>query len=535
MRSGQKRIAVIGGGAAGASLLWCLTSQDLPGRAPELTLFHDEAAIGGHSRTIPVWFDASGVGSVDDLTAPRTTYPVDIGVQFVCPSIYPNLYRQLRLPGFERARLKRHPALRMAGAFRDDLNWGNFAEYQRGERFSRCFDAETRATAARFERDLHRAPFVRVHGRPAVSLTVDEWLTHAGYRRDSNFFRYLLIPYLCVINGYGTVDLLETKLEDLFPIFTKLPGLQDEGPYGSFIGEGHGWDRFELGATEWVRSMVDLAVKRGAKVRLAAPVRRLERRGDEWLVIFGERAVSGRGFATDLDEQQATHAEAFDEVVLTTDMVANRALLDHPRNPYWKRQRAFLAPERFALLPGVCYIHQDEEVLAPSMRDGKEDGQFTGYFAWGERDQGSDLYGLPYDLGASFQTYSMQNILGTPAPCYVSMYAEDRVARVPDPKKTLFVRAWRHGRWVASFFRDAKRELHRVQGLGGVWYAGNNTTVDSEEGALISAMVIAERMAGWRYPFPRVSSAYLMYSHFREQMFPLRTGMASLQRILLGA
>jgi hypothetical protein len=533
MGARPKRVAVVGGGASGASLLWCLTGQEL--LVPrDLTLFHDEAALGGHSRTIPVWFDALGVGHVDDGSAARVTYPVDIGVQFVCPSVYPNLYRQLKLPGFERARLKRHPALRMSGAFRDDLNWGNFPEYQCGDRFARCFDDETRATASRFEADLRRAPFVRVRGRPALDFGVGEWLDHAGYRRDSNFFRYLLIPYLCVINGYGTIDLLETKLEDLFPIFTKLPGLQDEGPYGSFVSTGHGWDRFELGATEWVQAMADQATRRGATVRLAAPVQRVERRRNEWIVRFGERAVTGRRFATDAPGG-AMYEQAFDEVVLTTDMVNNRALLEHADNPYWERQRAFVAPERFALLAGVCYIHQDPEVLAPSLRDGKEDGQFTGYFAWGGRDAGSDLYELPYDLGASFQTYSMQNILGTPAPCYVSMYAEDRAARVPDPKKTLFVRAWRHGRWVASFFRSAKRELHQAQGLGGIWFAGNNTTVDSEEGALVSAMVIAERMAGFRYPFFRLSSAYLMYSYFREQMFPATSSASGLQRVLLGA
>ena len=154
--------------------------------------------------------------------------------------------------------------------------------------------------------------------------------------------------------------------------------------------------------------------------------------------------------------------------------------------------------------------------------------------AWGERDAGSDLYNLPYDLGASFQTYMMHNIMGTPAPCYVSMYAEDRAARVPAPDKTIFRRTWRHGRWVASFFRNAKRELHRVQGLGDLWFAGNNTTIDSEEGALLSGMIIAEHAAGYRYPFPRGSFAWVMHGYFHEQMFPASSMRERVRRLWTG-
>ena len=79
--------------------------------------------------------------------------------------------------------------------------------------------------ARRFERDLHGAWWRRVGGRRVWTLTVDEYLTLAGVPRDSNFVRYLLIPYLCIINGYGTADLLDTAMKDLFPIFTRLPFL----------------------------------------------------------------------------------------------------------------------------------------------------------------------------------------------------------------------------------------------------------------------------------------------------------------------
>src|SRR5262249_47841202 len=155
----------------------------------------------------------------------------------------------------------------------------------------------------------------------------------------------------------------------------------------------------------------------------------------------------------------AIQSADFDEVVLTTDMTTNRGLLDDPRNEVWKIQKGYIGAEKFQLLPGICYIHQDESVLAPSLRDGKEDGQFTSYFPWGQTSP-ENPFGLPYDLGTSFQTYFMDNILGTPHRCYVSLYAEHARSKTPDPAKTIHVKTWRHGRWVASFFDTAKKELH---------------------------------------------------------------------------
>ena len=526
----KKRLAVIGGGASGAALLWCLARAEAP---IEAVLFHDEDEVGGHSRTIPITFDDRGVARVAGPDEPGPTHPVDIGVQFVCPSIYPNLYRQLELDEFRHVTLCRHPRLRMSGAFRDELSWGNFAPYKRGERFERILDSTTLAEAERFERDVRRAPFTTIGGRRVITMSVGEYLDAARIDQSGQFFRYLLIPYLCIINGYGTVDLLETTMEDLFPLFARLPGLQDDGPYASFTDVGRGWDRFEHGATQWVASMVDIAVGQGAKVRCASRVERIERHRGQWRVRWTSGATYGPG-GVPLAPGTEEHEEIFDMVVMTTDMTTNRALLCHDGNPNAALHQRMLSGDKFRLIPGACYIHQDESVLAPSMRDGLEDGQFTGYFAWGDRDEGSEKYDLPYDLGASFQTYFMHNVLGTPAPLYVSMYAEHRRAVVPDPDKTQFVRTWRHGRWVASFFREAKKALHRVQGLDGIWFAGNNTTIDSEEGALLSAMIIASKISDFQYPFSRMSSAWALYCFFHEMMFPSRSPLERVARVALG-
>jgi hypothetical protein len=506
----KKKIAIIGGGASGVGLAWCLTSQPKSSEEYEITLLHDEDELGGHSRTIAVWFDDDGKGHATTPPLGKQVYPVDIGVQFVCPSLYPNLYKQLQLPEFKNeVKLKRHAALKISGAFNDDICWGNFNDYQKGERFENCFDETTQQHAKMFERDLHRALLGRVNGKRLWNMKVGDYLVNAGIPQDSNFVRYLLIPYLCIINGYGTTDLYETTFTDLFPIFTRLPFVQDAGPYGSFLQPGYGWDRFEDGSTEWVLAMARHSKAKGANLHTHSTVQKVTPHEDGATVEWQHDTV--------LHGVQ-TKSEKFDVVVLTTDMSTNRSLLNHRDNPVWKQQADYITHEKFTLIPGVCYIHQDETLLAPCLLDGKEDGQFTGAFAWGSDSPESQQYDLPYDLRASFQTYFMDNILGTPHRCYVSMYAEDDIARRPKPETVVFKRTWRHGRWVASFFRKGKEELHKIQGVGNIYFGGNNTTIDSEEGALLSAMILAEKISSFKYPFAKISFPYMFYRNFRKVM-----------------
>jgi NAD(P)-binding Rossmann-like domain len=507
----KKRIAVVGGGASGCAILWALAQRETRDQV-ELTLFHDEDEVGGHSKTIEVWFDGAGRGHAVTAEAPApptaTVYPVDIGVQFVCPTLYPNLYKQLGRPEFAGAvPLVRHPALRLSGSFGPTLNWGNFPEYQSGPRFEGCYDTDTRARAEKFQHDVNWGPLTPLDGL-TFATSVERYLETANVPWSTNFFRYLLIPYLSIINGYGTGDLLETTFEDLFPIFTKIPGIQHAGPYGNFLSPGTGWDRFEKGSTSWVMAMATYASTHGASVRNGHRVRAVTPLASgkvrlEWV------AASESGW------------DEFDEVVLTTDMTTNRALLDNPGNALYATQKDYIREDSFALIPGTCYIHQDDECLSPHLRDKKEDGQFVGAYAWGKQRPGGNFYGLPYDLEASFQTYLMKNILGTPVDCHVSMYAKDVTAKTPAEDKIIWKREWLHGRWVASFFDQAKRQLHRIQGLGHVWFAGNNTTVDSEEGALLSGMIVANKLCPeFVYPFEMTSEAYLFYRYFANTMFP---------------
>ena len=512
-----KEIAIVGGGATGGALLWALTRDQAQRDAFRPTLFHDEPAYGGHSDTYFVKFDSvTGKGALTVDMDPGS-FAIDIGVQFVCEPVYPNLYQMLKLPEFQGVTamaLKKHPELKIASAFRDDVNWGNFPAYQSGPAFAKGYTAAGVKDAEQFSEDLRLFDLSWW-----MSWDIDRYLTHKGVDRTGDFFRYMLVSYLAIINGYGTDELLTMTKRDLFPIFAKIPLFQHVGPLGSFTKPGLGWDRFEYGAQRWVEGMIAFAEQRGATAQTGTHVRRVipKAQGDKVCVEWVP-------FAKKDDPSAPVSKALFDAVILTTDMDVNGQLLGHAQNPYWHIQDDYVAG--WNLMPGLCVIHQDTNVLSPSLRLQKEDAHFNAYYTWDGNTAGN-LFHLPYKLDDTFTTYLMHNVVGCPAPCYVSMYGVADHARRPDPAKVIFEKKWKHGRWVSTHDMAKKRQLHDIQGMGNVWFAGNNCTVDSEEGALIAALALAERLASFEIPWSDFLAGQT-YDFFAGIMFPSSTPATTL-------
>jgi len=54
----------------------------------DVTLMHDGSKVGGHSFTQMIKWNGN-------------TFPVDVGVQFISPMLYPNVREMLKLPAFK--------------------------------------------------------------------------------------------------------------------------------------------------------------------------------------------------------------------------------------------------------------------------------------------------------------------------------------------------------------------------------------------------------------------------------------------------
>lgn len=496
MAGAPRSICVVGGGAAGVSLLWCLTSDDQTREAVQLTLVHDAPTLGGHSHTLEVELQGKA-------------FPVDVGVQYICRLLYPNTYLMLDRPEMAGVTVS-DGEVRIAATFDPKRSWGNFAAYQRGPQFQGIFTPQNVASAKKFQSDVLMAPVEERLGQ-----TLEEYLPTAGL--SPGFVDYMLMPYLSVLNGYGEDDqLLLAEFEDLWPIFTDLSTESTPGPLGSFLAPGRGWQRFTKGSTSWIEAMAGYATDRGAQVVT----------GSQVVAVWPDPQGDGVWVERTSPSSSTNVTTRFDEVVLTTDMDTNDALLDNTSNPLYPKQHQVIGPQVFQLNPGSCYVHQDSSVLAPWLLDQHEIGQFSGIAPPGAGEK------LPYSMADSYFTWMVQNMVpGVPEPVYVTMYGADDPPRPPAPDKQLAEPiTWKHGRFLGSMLTEAKRGVHEVQGMGNIWFAGNNTTQDSEEGALISAMVIAGKLfPAWSYPFGGLGwdnvVAFAMYELMRDEfMFPVSSG-----------
>jgi hypothetical protein len=472
-----QKVCIVGGGAAGASLLWCL-SQDAQAREQwQMTLIHDQPDLGGHSLAFPVQRNGK-------------TFNIDIGVQFISPMLYPNVHVMLQKPEFQQVQVVDYDSLNIACAFPRDINdqpqnWGNFADYQQGSDFA-MFDEDMQFDAAAFMAFIEVAIVDGWAGK-TIQAFFDE--APVALRNPERFANFLLAPYLSIINGYGNALMNETLFGELIPMFAKIP-LVPKTPLGSLLAPGTGWQRFAEGASSWVRAMASVAQSNApANINIITNAPAQAVWTDEAGMVHVQWQVSGASEPTE---------DVFDRVVLTADMWTNSKLLNNASNqtlwPTYEPCIGLPAPNCqpaaddavWPLMWGRCYIHTDSSMLSPDLQQQEETLQFNAYYAPSNDDIG-------YELSKTFTTYIQKNVLQDQDAdgLYLTMYGycpDPGTDKVPDPSKVLYQQDWTHGKWTPGFMSGAKAQLHTIQGLGNVWFAGNNATTDSEEGALALAM-----------------------------------------------
>src|SRR6185436_10483678 len=107
------------------------------------------------------------------------------------------------------------------------------------------------------------------------------------------------------------------------------------------------------------------------------------------------------------------------------------------------------------------------------------------------------------------------------------------------PKNPLVWKPFIHGLWLPGSMEQSTKVVYRAQGAGGIdggkswlpntgtnlYFAGNNTTMDSVEGALVSAMVIANYAFGVPYSLPLrplTAAGFALFAYlYLGLMFPV--------------
>jgi hypothetical protein len=408
-----------------------------------------------------------------------TEYWIDLGVQMIAPAMYPNLMCMLKLPEFNGVQMDPVP-LRISCAFPPDgaggpaRYWGNFPSYQTTPLYQ-----QGAGDAGIFESLLKILPM------DPTSLQVLLNGQKSRFSDFNDFETFFLDPYLSIMNGYGAALLNQIYVPEAAFLF-------DEN-YASFTSWSSNFMRFHYGAMQWVQTMAQDAVDlmpngsvdivTGASVTAVYP-------GPNGPSVVWEMGGESQGPRT------------FDSVVLTTDMDTNGTLLGVPENPLKDFYANYVGQAIWGLIPGYCYLHQDSSILAPGMPSPPEETlQFTAYWATQQ---------APFDLTKSWTTYSYKNLMGVADPdfdYYLTMYGFDpsTVPNIPIPKNPVAPTPmnWVHGMWLPSFMWDQKTRMRNAQGVSPyfaplptqpdthIYFAGNNLTMDSEEGALVSAMAVA--------------------------------------------
>ena len=518
--SGKKQLCIVGGGPSGVGLLWTL-AQD-PGICAEwaVTIIHDQDHWGGHCLTF-------------DVTNPNTGKPVavDIGVQFVTALANPNVAVMLESGDFPTAApLVDAPPLTVGAAFprRNGLpmNWGNFPAYQTGDQFQLWHETGMAQNCEELQAFIAISPLLGYGGRP-----LGQYLQDAGsgplktpFTDLQDFEDYFVDPYMTIINGYGKPDLDSVVLGELLPIFGRVPGFP--GPLASWTEPGLGWKRFAQGTSSWVEAMYAAAAKTIEVTEyLSSSV------SDVWIDGDDPGGQVGVAWSTEPAGQPL-----FDKVVLTTDMATNHALLSTARNKaHWAIYESMLDPSNWPLQDGTCYIHADASILSPDLTQQEEVAQFTAYYATGD---------TPFNQDATYTSYLIENVQADPdaAGLFVTMYGPVTPdTRLPADDKVLAKQTFKHGMWLPTYMGAAKKKVHTIQGQGSVpggttvpnagtnlYFAGNNLTNDSVEGALVSAMVVANYAFSAPYPLPMAKLtpvAFAMFTYlYLDYMFPVTDG-----------
>jgi hypothetical protein len=483
-----QRICIIGGGAAGVGLAWSLakaTQLGLNQAAYDITLIHNHADLGGHSKSVQVTLGGKQVN-------------IDCGVQMIAPTMYPLTLSMLALPEFQSVQLA-NVDLKIACAFPGNTPgtvqyWGNFGDYRNTPL------GQTGMGDAQVFQDLLKAKW-GLGWELELAETVDTLIKKNAAKFSggdpTHFVTYFLDGYMSIMNGYGNALLNELLVGDLAPLF-------DLG-YASFTQNVTGYGRFKDGADSWVRQMWNLASQQlGASIRsvLNSSVTQVYPSAAGPTVVWEDRAT-----------KQPSGPRTFDIVVSTLDMRTNSEVFNNPNNAMWndvfEPSIGTAVPQNdyqttvWPLNPGYCSLHQDPSVLAKT--PGQEVLQFNAL-------PGAINGGPKFDLVNSNSTYISSNLMGIPgiAPqddYYVTMYGfvpkpEDR------PKNEVWSSAWKHGMWLPTFMIPEKIKFHRAQSKSpyhkahfdqaqtNIFFAGNNLIMDSEEGALASGLAIAKYAFG---------------------------------------
>ena len=381
---------------------------------------------------------------------------VDMGVEYFTERLSPNLCEILRRFGIETFLAPLSFRAEFPGV---DLTWSNL-DGRGGLR------ARLNMEMDRFQHDMIR---VLASGDPSLKrMSIDDYLAAKGYSDDLR--QLAIVPLMSTFSGCEAPSLQYSLMYLALSINMHLL---------SFFSPGL-WRKARGGIGGYLAA---IGQELGARVRLSSPVKsvRHSRRGG-------------------LDIVDATgRTESFDTVIFATHADVTLAMIEAPS----AEQRRLLGG--FEYVPIRSVLHRDSSLIG-DIGAHSEYCEFRGCddirACGAERIRG--------DLTRITNRLVEYRELQLPLLVTFDPRREPRAATI------LAEKCWKLPKLrPADLFR--KTQLRRIQGVGNCWYCGTDTSFTGHEGALVSGLVIANRL-GAPYPFPDNTLAKVQFNLVRSLM-----------------
>ena len=383
-----------------------------------------------------------GHGYTAELEIDQNPHPVemDIGVQIIRSDIAPHVFALIEShPEFSHVELSEVPVSFMSRSIygSKELHYTNMPEYQEEFPFAKGW-AEHAEECRRFEEltvELDAA---------SLLLPIKTWLERNHFSKE--FAYQILVPSMSLVNVTRN-----GLLDGLF-----LTNLGSPSSLVSLLAPNM-WYRFSDSVKGFRRVLM-----RGLEERVRLSTR----------VIACYTKRNGEVEVLTQTKQEKVEKQTFDALIWSGDLLGARQALDHPENMYRYQHKRALKP--FKREAAFVYIHQDASWLPNSMPHVS-----TAVF--------EDCSGhgrMHYNLSV------LQN-KPSQTPVWVSVCKGEST----QASKNLLhpVIHWVHPMNNPMTFQ-AQRQLHKVQGLGGIWFCGAGTVVDGFDACMVSGWVIAERI-----------------------------------------
>lgn len=381
------------------------------------------------------------------------TFHVDMGVEHFNEKLSPNLFRLLTDFGITTYVAPSSVHVDFPG---EQQTWSNL-------NFSGRLREELHEEFDRFHREMNQ---VATSGDDRYkTMSIGEYLDENGYSKS---FKYRAMnPILSIYSGCHAPSLDYTLMYVALSFSTHLL---------SFFSAGY-WRKADGGIHGYLRGIGD---ELGDRVRLNTPVEAVVPTGSGVTVVVGG------------EEQR------FDQVVFATHADVTRGLLWTSDTRYGELLGDF------AYVPVESVLHRDESWLSPVGGDAYCQFRMPPGF---ELDRAEELMGsLTRNCNALHPYRKVKS------PLLITFDPQEEI----DPDRVIVRRKWKLPQLRPVDVRRKKR-LRELQGRNNLWFCGTDTSITGHEGAIVSGLVIADRL-GVPHPFPDDAPALGQFRGVKEFM-----------------